>query len=229
MRPLEVVVASFRYDGPDGPVTGERWDPPATPAPAVVVLHEYWGITDDLRRICGELAAEGFLVLALDAYHGESTSDPTRAGELAHALDTRVVMREVGRLVEGLQADPACAGKVGVMGFCLGGALSFACAQVPGVDAAVPFYGVPAPSRYSAERVVAPIQAHFAEIDAWASPEKARALQADLAALGKPMELHVYPGAGHAFMRASDPAAYHPASAAAAWARTTAFLRQRLG
>lgn len=222
-------MTTFRYDGPDGPVTGERFEPATTPAPAVIVLHEWWGLTDDLRRICRALRDEGFLVLALDAYHGVSTDDPDRAAALSQALDTRVVMREVGALVAALRADPACTGRVGVTGFCLGGALSFACAQVDGVGAAVPFYGVPSPSRYAAERVVAPIQAHFAAVDDWAPAHKARALVAALEALGKPAELHVYEGAGHAFMRASDPSAFHPPSAERAWPRAVGFLRAHLG
>ena len=120
-------------------------------------------------------------------------------------------------------------GKVAVLGFCLGGALSFAAAaNVPGLAAVVPFYGVPDLSQIDLGRVTAPILAHFAETDAWASPDKARAIQKELQAKGKPMELHVYQGAGHAFMRSGDPTKYHEASAKLAWERTLAFLKTHL-
>lgn len=113
-------------------------------------------------------------------------------------------MREVGGVADAL-GEP-----VAVMGFCLGGAVSFACAQVEGVRAAVPFYGVPAPSRFEASRVLCPIQAHFAATDPWASPEKGRALQEQVLAAGGRMALHVYEGTVHAFTRASDPKVFHP-------------------
>src|SRR5450755_789523 len=129
-----------------------------------------------------------------------------------------------------LKAQPRSNGKVGVVGFCLGGALTLASTAVlPGIACAVPFYGIPDLSKLDLGRVTAPILAHFAERDDWASPEKARLIEADLKARGKAIELHVYEGAGHAFMRDTDSTKYHEASATLAWARTVAFLREHLG
>ena len=185
----------------------------------VVVIHEWWGLNDDMRRVGQQLANAGFLAVLLDAYHGRVTTDPTEAAQLSNALDTSLTMREVGGVADAL-GEP-----VAVMGFCLGGAVSFACAQVEGVRAAVPFYGVPAPSRFDASRLLCPIQAHFAGTDPWASPEKGRALQEQVRAAGGRMDLHVYEGTVHAFMRPSDPNVFHPEAAALAWERALSFLR----
>ena len=128
-----------------------------------------------------------------------------------------------------LKEQPRSNGKVGVLGFCLGGALTFAAAaSVPGLACAVPFYGVPDLSKLDLSKVTAPILAHFAGHDDWASPDKARQIEKELKAKGKTMELHVYDGAGHAFMRQTDPTKFHEPSAKKAWERTIAFLRQHL-
>ncbi len=119
-----------------------------------------------------------------------------------------------------LKEQPRSNGKVAVVGFCLGGALTLAAAaNVPGLACAVPFYGIPDLSKIDLGKISAPILAHFAGHDDWASPDKARQIQKDALAKGKSFELHVYPDAGHAFMRDSDPAKYHPASAKQAWER----------
>jgi carboxymethylenebutenolidase len=145
------------------------------------------------------------------------------------ALDFGKAVGEIGAALAHLKELPRSNGKVGVLGFCLGGALTFATvARVPGIACAVPFYGVPDLSKLDFSKVTAPIQAHFAGHDDWASPDKARKIQKELEALGKSMELHVYDGAGHAFMRQQDPTKYHAASATKAWERTIAFLKQHL-
>ena len=93
----------------------------------------------------------------------------------------------------------------------------------------MPFYGVPDLSKIDLGKITAPVLMHFAHIDDWASPDKGRQIAAELHAKGKTAELHVYEGAGHAFMRDSDKTKYHEPSAKKAWARTMAFLREHLG
>ena len=183
-----------------------------------------------MRAKVDRFASEGFLALAPDLYHGKVAKDDDEANTLMSALDFGRAVGEIGAAVQWLKENPRSNGKVGVLGFCLGGALTFAtAANIPGLACAVPFYGLPDLSKLDFGKVDAPILAHFAGKDDWASPDKARLIQKDMQALGKSMELHVYDGAGHAFMRATDPAKYHEASAKKAWERTLAFLRQHLG
>ena len=196
---------------------------------AVVVIQEWHGINDEMRAKVDRFATEGFLALAPDLYHGKCAKNDDDAGKLMSALDFGKAVGEIGAAVQYLKEQPRSNGKVGVLGFCLGGALTFAtAANVPGIACAVPFYGVPDISKLDFSKVTAPILAHFAGHDDWASPDKARKIQKGLQALGKSMELHVYDGAGHAFMRQSDPAKYHEASAKLAWERTLAFLKRHL-
>jgi carboxymethylenebutenolidase len=197
---------------------------------AVVVVQEWHGINDEMRAKVDRFAREGFFALAPDLYHGKVTADDTEAGKLMAALDFGRAVGEIGAAAQWLRDQPRSNGKVAVVGFCLGGALTFAAAaNVPGLACTVPFYGIPDLSKLDLNKVSAPILAHFGEHDDWASPQKARLLAADLKAKGKSIELHVYEGAGHAFMRDSDKTKYHEASAKKAWSRTIAFLHEHVG
>jgi carboxymethylenebutenolidase len=196
---------------------------------SVVVVQEWHGINGEMRAKVDRFALEGYLALAPDLYHGTVATNDEEAGKLMAALDFGRAVGEIGAAVAWLKGQPRSNGKVAVVGFCLGGALTIAsAANIPGIAAAVPFYGVPDLSKLDLGKVTAPILAHFAERDDWASPEKARRIEADLKAKGKAIELHVYEGAGHAFMRDSDKTKYHEPSATKAWSRTMAFLREHL-
>jgi carboxymethylenebutenolidase len=195
----------------------------------VVILQEWHGINDEMRSKVDHFAKEGFLALAPDLYHGKVAKNDDEAGKLMSALDFGRAVGEIGAAVQWLKEQPRSNGKVAVLGFCLGGALTFAtAANVPGLACAVPFYGIPDLSKLDLGKVTAPIQAHFAGHDDWASPDKARQIERDMKAKGKAMELFVYDGAGHAFMRQTDASKYHEASAKKAWERSLAFLRQHL-
>jgi len=211
-----------QFSAKSGACEGEIAEPSGTgKVGGVVVIQEWHGINAEMRSKIERFASEGYLAIAPDLYHGKVATNDDEAGKLMNALDFGRAVGEIGSAAQWL--------KDAVLGFCLGGALSFAAAaNVPGLAAVVPFYGVPDLSQIDLGRVTAPILAHFAETDAWASPDKARAIQKELQAKGKPMELHVYQGAGHAFMRSGDPTKYHEASAKLAWERTLAFLKTHL-
>jgi carboxymethylenebutenolidase len=197
---------------------------------AVVVVQEWHGINGEMRAKVDRFAGEGFLSLAPDLYHGKVANNDEEAGKLMAALDFGKAVGEIGAAVQWLKGQPRSNGKVAVVGFCLGGALTIAsAANLQGIAAAVPFYGVPDLSKIDLGKITAPVLMHFAHIDDWASPDKGRQIAAELHAKGKTAELHVYEGAGHAFMRDSDKTKYHEPSAKKAWARTTAFLHEHLG
>lgn len=198
-------------------------------APAVVLIQEWWGLNDHIRSLLDRLAKEGFVALAPDLYHGQVTTNPEVAMKLMTELDGERSMDEIQGAVAFLAAHERCSGKVGVMGFCMGGAFSFrAATRIPELGAAVPFYGVPDPAKADYTKVRAPICAHFAARDEWAKPERAQAIKEQLDARGQPMELHIY-DADHAFVNDTRPDVYSPDQAKLAWERSMAFLHRHLG
>ncbi|HEU4408951.1 MAG TPA: dienelactone hydrolase family protein [Polyangiaceae bacterium] len=202
--------------------------PPGLRAPALVLVHEWWGVNDHVRAVAGRLSREGFIVYAPDLFHGKTTKDPNEAGALLAALDWKRALAEIASSVAFLGDHVYSNGKVGVLGFGLGAGLTFAAAALAEVSAAVPFYGLPKPEFARKEAMRAPIQAHFAARDQWAKPSIARELQAELEAAGRSMELHVY-DADHAFLNDTRPEVYNAQAAETAWQRAVAFLKKQLG
>jgi carboxymethylenebutenolidase len=197
-------------------------------APAVVLVQEYWGVNAHVKSLAERLANEGFVVVAPDLYHGKIAKDAGEAAKLMTELDTLEAMKEIGATVAFLKEHPRSNGKVGIIGFCMGGALSFAAAcHVEGLSAVVPFYGVPPAEKVDYAKVTAPILAHFAKHDEWATVAKAEAIKKECDANGTPMQLEVY-DAGHAFMNDTRPEAYDEKSAKLAWQRSVDFLKKHL-
>jgi carboxymethylenebutenolidase len=197
-------------------------------APGVILVQEYWGLNDHIKSLADRLAAEGFVVLAPDLYHGTVTKDANEAGKLMTALDRAQAGGEVWGAVAALKEHPRCNGKVGIIGFCMGGSFSFAAAAtVPGLSCAVPFYGIPDPTKIDLTKIAVPVQAHFSKTDQWAKPQLAEEVKKALDTKGVPMELHVY-DAQHAFMNDTRPEVYSPENAKTAWSRAVSFLKKHL-
>jgi len=196
--------------------------------PAVVLLLEYWGVNAHIESIAARLAEEGFRVVAPDLFHGKVTKDASEASKLMQALDWQRALDDIAGAALHARAHETSNGKVGVIGFCLGGALSFATAcNLSGLSAVVPFYGIPDRKLADYSKVTAPILAHFAKRDQWAKAELAEAIKKELHAAGKSMELFTY-DADHAFFNDTRPEVYSPECAKLAWDRTLAFLRLHL-
>ncbi len=198
-------------------------------APSVVLVQEWWGINDHVKSLADRLAKDGFLVVAPDLYHGKVAKDASEAGQMMTALDTLVAVGEIAGAVAFLKEHPRGNGKVGVIGFCMGGALSFASAcHVEGLSAVVPFYGIPPAEKVDYAKATAPILAHFAKNDEWATVAKAEAVKKEIDAAGKTtMTLEVY-DAQHAFVNDTRPEVYHEKNAKLAWERSVAFLKKHL-
>ncbi len=208
--------------------------PESGSGPGLVVLQEYWGLVPHIIDVCDRFAAEGFVALAPDLFHGETASEPDEAGKLMMALNLDQAAKDLAGAVAFLQGHEAVTGDaLGVTGFCMGGglALVLACQQPDAFAACVPWYGVipweSCEPAWSALR--ASVQGHFASEDGFFPPEKARALEDKLAGLGKDVELFIYEGADHAFFNDTRPEVHDPAASAQAWSRTTAFLHRHLG
>jgi carboxymethylenebutenolidase len=198
-------------------------------APALVLVQEWWGVNDHIRSLADRFAKAGFVTLAPDLYHGTVTKDAAEAGKLMAALDGMRAMDDLAGAVKLLAAHPRSNGKVGVVGFCMGGAYTLAAAShIPAVSAAAPFYGIPPVERLDFAKMKAPILMHVATRDQWVTPAKAHEIEAKVNALGGAMKVEEYE-ADHAFANDTRPEVYAPEAARLAWDRTVAFLHQHLG
>jgi carboxymethylenebutenolidase len=186
--------------------------------PGVVVIQEWWGINEQIQAMAQRYADAGFVAIVPDLYHGKLAKDADEAGKLMKELDFGKAVQEIAGAVAFVRERSS--GKVAVTGYCMGGALSFAAAvNIRGLAAVAPYYGLPGDLPWG--QVDAPIQAHFATHDDWATVAGAQKIKD---AVKVPMELHVY-DAQHAFCNERRPEVYNAEAAKLAWDRTLAFLR----
>jgi carboxymethylenebutenolidase len=200
-------------------------------APGVVLIQEWWGLVPHICDVADRLAAEGFTVLAPDLYNGESSTEPDEAGKLMMGLNLQNAAKDMSGAVDFLQEKTGHT-KVGVVGFCMGGGLTLAlaCQRPDAIAAAAPFYGViPWPeAQPNWDALTAVVEGHYAENDAFASPEMAKALEEDLRKRGKNATFHVYAGTDHAFFNDERPEVYNAEASSTAWSRTLALFRANL-
>jgi carboxymethylenebutenolidase len=212
-----------------GHIQGELAEPAgAGKAPALIVIQEWWGVNDHVRSLVDRFAAAGFLALAPDLYHGKATKDPAEAMKLMQAFDWNVGVEDVAGALAYLEKHARSNGKVGITGFCMGGAVALAsAAQLPHLTAVAPFYGIP-DAKTDLSKLNGPVLGHFAKKDEHVSPAAAADLEKRLKDAGKKAEIHMY-DANHAFMNDTRPEVYDAAQAKIAWERTTKFLHAQLG
>jgi carboxymethylenebutenolidase len=198
--------------------------------PGLIVVQEWWGLVDHIKTLADRFAAEGFVALAPDLYHGERTTSPDQAGKLLMALNIAEAGKDLRGAATYLRAHAAVSPKkVAALGFCMGGQLAlYAAQEYPDViDAAVDFYGIHPKVTIEPARVKVPVLGHFALQDHGVPIALVRALAADVRKAGGSFELHEY-DAGHAFFNDSRPQVYNAACAKLAWERSLAFLRSKL-
>ena len=203
---------------------------PAKPGPGVIVIQEWWGLVPHIERVADRFASEGFVALAPDLYHGQTTKSPDEAGKLMMSLRVDEAARDLSAAIDHLTALSEVTGKkVGTIGFCMGGALSlFAATRNPEVGACVVFYGGHPNIKPDLPALRAPVLGIYAGKDAFVSPQVVAELDRQLNNLGRPHTFHTYPEANHAFFNDDRPEVYDPAAAKDAWAKTLAFLRREL-
>lgn len=218
---------SFSRNG-GGTAEGYLAEAPAAKAPGVVVIQEWWGLQGQIKAVCDRLAADGIHALAPDLYGGKVVPYHDRAAASAAmgALDFKATTDQAVR--GAVQSLAKRGGKVGLTGFCLGGAVTIVGAvHIPELSAAVCFYGIPPEAVASPKDVRVPLQCHFAAHDDWCTPEVVDAFEKKLQAAGKVYEIHRYPG-HHAFMNSERKEVYDDPSAKQAWDRMVKFFRQHL-
>lgn len=193
-------------------------------APAIILIHEWWGLLDETRELAERLAKSGYTTLAVDLYDGRATQDPDEAASLMNALDPAQATAALVAWAGWLRQRGAA--KLATLGFCMGGTWSMNASLATPVDATVIFYGWVVRPAAELKALKGSVLAHFGARDASVPGDSAVKLEAELSQAGIPHEIHVY-DAEHAFARIGGPH-YDPAAAAQAWERTHAFLRRHL-
>lgn len=220
----------IRYSTNGTTGTGYLATPPAGHGPGVIVLPEWWGLVDHIKNVADRFAAAGFVALAPDLYDGRTTDSPDEAGRLMMALEIDAAEKTVSGAIDYLLSREEVQGDtVGTVGFCMGGQLSLyvACAN-PKVGACVDFYGIHPHVTPNVATLQAPVLGFFAENDRSVSPQVARALERELTAAGKQVELTVFDGADHAFFNDTRHQVYHAAYANQCWERMQTFFHEHL-
>lgn len=201
-------------------------------SPGILLLHEWWGLTDHIKDVARRFAQEGFVALAPDLYARQGakvTQHPQEAAALMNGVSSQAILRDLNAATTHLKSKPFVdARSLGVIGFSMGG--TFAITQAThnsDLRAAVAFYGKPPPVE-TFRYLLCPLQYHYPAKDGWVTGQDVELLRQGLAKEGKPGEVHVYPEAGHAFFNDARPEVYRAEDARLAWDRTLAFLRRTL-
>jgi carboxymethylenebutenolidase len=196
------------------------------PLPAIIMIHEWWGLNDNIRAMADRLAGEGYIVFAVDLYRGNVASTPGEARVLMmQAVEEPEPARENIRAAFDFVSNTAGAPRVGSLGWCFGGGWSLNTAQLfpAELDAAVIYYGQVTDDEELLRPIGAPILGLFAEDDTGIKVASVMAFRDSLARLRKNYEVHIYPGVGHAFANPTG-RNYDAAAAEDAWRRTLRFL-----
>jgi carboxymethylenebutenolidase len=216
---------TFRSNG--GTADGYLSVPEAGAGPAVVVIQEWWGLTGHIQSVCDRFAAEGFAALAPDLYHGATTDEPDEAMRLMMGLAMDTAAKDIAGAARYLKNR--FGGRVGAVGFCLGGSLAlWSAALSEDIQAAVGFYPAvpwermnPEWGNYAGKAAVI----HCSEEDGTSAAEGIQVAKKAIEAAGGEVTIYDYPGTRHAFFNDDRPEAYADDAARAAWARTLEVFR----
>jgi len=228
----DVVALTSNDDG----AAGYLVTPPTGSGPGVIVVQEWWGLDSGIKEMADRLGQGGFVALAPDLYHGELAGhdEMDKASELMQKMPPDRAARDMSAAVDYLAGhDATTSDGIGVVGFCMGGMLTFLLAthRPDKVTAAVAFYGYPQGEMepdWSA--LSASIRGHMAEHDDFFGPEGARALEAKLQGMGKDVSFTVHPGTGHAFMAPHNAlGTLDEERGQQIWPEVLAFLHEKLG
>ena len=220
----------------DGPFAAYVARPAAAKAPAIVVIQEIFGVNAVMREITDSLADQGYLAICPDLFwriepgidiSDKSEAEWKKAFELFNAFDPDAGVKDIAAVIDQIRADPGCSGKVGAVGYCLGGLLAFLTAARTDADASVSYYGVGIESRVAeADKLERPLLLHIAEEDQFV-PKEAQAIILQSLKNHPQVTAHTYPGCDHAFARHGGEH-YNEAAAKVANGRSLAFFQQYL-
>jgi carboxymethylenebutenolidase len=206
--------------------------PESGQGPGVIVIQEWWGLVGHITSVVDRLAAEGFVALAPDLYHGASTGEPSEAQRMLMGLAMDQAARDMAGAARYLSDRPECTGKVGAVGFCMGGSLAlWSAALSDEVTAAVGFYPAipwermgPKWEKFDGKWAII----HCSEEDGTSAAEGIQFAKKAIETAGGECTIYDYPGTHHAFFNDDRPEVYAHDAATLAWARTLECFRSRL-
>ncbi|HTV54047.1 MAG TPA: dienelactone hydrolase family protein [Terriglobia bacterium] len=198
--------------------------------PAIVVIHEWWGLVPWVKEQTTRLAGQGYVALAVDLYRGESTTNPSHARQLARSLPAGRGLQDIEAAFNYLASRPDVdRHKIGSIGWCMGGGWSMRLAEhEPLLAACVVNYGELPRSSREVQAIHAAVLGNFGAEDRGIPPQAVYAFERAMKAHGEQINVKVYPGAGHAFENPNNKSGFRPAAAQDAWSRTLAFLNREL-
>jgi carboxymethylenebutenolidase len=200
--------------------------PAATPAPGVVLIHEWWGLNDQIKTMAAELAAAGYVALAIDLFAGQVATTPDQARGLVGSVRDEDARDTLGAWIDWLRHQPFCSGRIATLGWCFGGGWSLQASLLRPVEATVIYYGRVVEPTEKLAMLKGPVLGHFATRDQYITPAMVDGFQAEMARAGKSLDLYRY-DADHAFANPTG-SNYHRDDAQLAWQRTLAFLERTL-
>jgi carboxymethylenebutenolidase len=198
--------------------------------PALVVIHEWWGLNDWVKEQTEKLAAQGYVALAVDLYRGKVAADPSEAHELMRGLPQDRAIRDMQAAYAYLATrKDVKSDKIGSIGWCMGGGLSLQLAiHQPRLAACVVNYGSLPTDPNDIQQIMAPVLGNFGAEDKGITPADVNAFDNTMKGMNHRIDVKIYPGAGHAFENPNNTNGYRPEAAADAWKRTIAFLQKAL-
>ena len=200
------------------------------PFPALIVIHEYWGLNDWVKEQASKFADEGYEALAIDLYRGKVATTPDMAHELMRGVPDDRAKRDLHAAFEFLQSQPNVKkNRIGAIGWCMGGGYALDGAlQEPTLAADVINYGHLATDPDVLKKINAPVLGLFGGQDRGITPDDVHKYEAAMKQLGKKVEIKIYDDAGHAFENPNNKEGYRAVDAADAWKRTVNFLAENL-
>ncbi len=199
--------------------------------PALVVIHEWWGLNDWVRSKADRFARDGYVALAVDLYRGKSAgNDPDLAHQLMRGLPEDRALRDLKAAFDYLAArSEVDSARIGSIGWCMGGGYSLALAIAePRLAACAINYGRLVTDPATIAKIHAPLLGNFGAEDQGIPPASVEAFEKDAKAAGKSVDFKIYPGAGHGFASSPDPKVYKPTEARDADARVDSFFSKGL-
>jgi carboxymethylenebutenolidase len=219
------------YKSGDDAVHGILYAPSgAGPFPAIVVVHEWWGLNDWVKEQAAKLADQGYVTLAVDLYRGKVAQNPDMAHQLMRGVAPDRANRDLQAAVAFLKSQKNVkADRIGSIGWCMGGGYSLDVALLePTLAATVINYGHLVTDPAELKKIHAPILGLFGGLDQGITPDDVNKFEQQMKSLGKSVDIKIYSDAGHAFENPNNKDGYRAADAADAWQRTVTFLAAHL-
>ena len=222
---------SVSYKSGDETVQAVLYTPAGKgPFPAIIVIHEWWGLNDWVKDEAAKLADQGYVALAIDLYRGKVATTPELAHEIMRGVPEDRAKRDLHAAFEFLQSQSDVKkNRIGAIGWCMGGGYSLDVAlQEPTLAADVINYGHLATDTEALKKINAPILGSFGGQDHGITPDDVHKFEAAMKQVGKKIDVKIYDDAGHGFENPNNKEGYRAADAADAWQRTVGFLAEAL-